>query len=275
MEEVRFRWLGVAGIELTVEGEILAIDPFFSRIPWWRVWIDPIHGDRALVAEHLPHCDVVLVTHSHYDHVLDVPDVVRNSGALVLGSRNTCRVLEGAEIPSLRYQEVHVGDDMGLGRFAVTVLPGSHITVAGRPLLTGDLPNWPVSAFGAQDYRMDACYSYLITAGGLRMLDWASTSVEGAERADVLWVGAPAPEAHYRELAQVVQPKVIIPIHWDDFFRPLSRPLRPFFRPPQPRWPPLGRLDIAELQRMLERAAPGARVLVPEIFAEYDLATLL
>ncbi len=40
-----------------------------------------------------PRCDFVLVTHAHWDHLMDVPDVVLNTGATALGSANTCQLL--------------------------------------------------------------------------------------------------------------------------------------------------------------------------------------
>ena len=50
---VWFRWLGVAGIELKVNGEILLIDPFFTRPPAWRMWFGRVSANHKLVAEHI------------------------------------------------------------------------------------------------------------------------------------------------------------------------------------------------------------------------------
>ena len=38
----------------------------------------------------MPRCRVVLVTHAHYDHLLDVPEVARNTGARTLTQRHYC-----------------------------------------------------------------------------------------------------------------------------------------------------------------------------------------
>src|SRR5207249_5512425 len=90
---VSFRWLGVAGVELTANGRTLAIDPFFSRPPFKRYLFGPISPDRTLVREKLTCCDYVLVSHAHWDHVMDVPEVALHTGALTFGSPNTCRLL--------------------------------------------------------------------------------------------------------------------------------------------------------------------------------------
>ena len=90
---IQIRWLGVAGIELRTADQTLVIDPYLTRVPFWRVAFRRLRTDHALVAQHIPRCDFVLVTHSHFDHLMDVPAVVHHTGALALGSVNTCRLL--------------------------------------------------------------------------------------------------------------------------------------------------------------------------------------
>src|SRR5258708_40356377 len=74
---VGMRWLGVAGTELSGDGRTLLIDPFVSRPPARRLWAGRVAPDGALVAEKVPQGDVVLVTHAHWDHIMDVPEVAR------------------------------------------------------------------------------------------------------------------------------------------------------------------------------------------------------
>jgi L-ascorbate metabolism protein UlaG (beta-lactamase superfamily) len=61
-----------------------------------------------------------------------------------------------------------------------------------------------------------------------------------------------------------VRPRWVVPVHWDNFFRPLSRPLRPLFMPN------LRRADLSRFRRRLEQLAPEVRVIVPELFRQYD-----
>ena len=89
----QFRWLATAGIELRVHGRIVLIDPFFSRFPLWKMWFGRVCVDHDLVAVKIQSCDSVLVTHAHWDHIMDVPDVVHNTGALAYGSPNCCQLL--------------------------------------------------------------------------------------------------------------------------------------------------------------------------------------
>jgi hypothetical protein len=75
---------------------------------------------------------------------------------------------------------------------------------------------------------------------------------------------------YYRELLAAVQPQLVIPLHWDDFFRPLHKPLRPFYRPPRLALPPLQRIDLNQFKSVVARNAPLARVLVPELLESYN-----
>ena len=67
---VSFRWLGVAGVELTANGRTLVVDPFFSRPPFMRFLFGRIGPNRRLVQEKVISCDYVLVSHAHWDHIM-------------------------------------------------------------------------------------------------------------------------------------------------------------------------------------------------------------
>lgn len=269
-----FRWLGVAGIELSLDGQVLAIDPFFSRFPLRRACFGRVSPDRALVAASMPRCDFVLVTHAHWDHVLDVPELVRLTGALALGSANTYRLLSLSGVPCPRLRRIGVGDRLALGRFRVRVLPNEHGTVLGRQVLSGPLRPHLQPPLRARDYRSDSCFGFLVEAGGCRLLRWGSNLAERAPTADVLFIGVHGPPALLKPLLEAVRPRVVIPIHWDDFFRPLSQPLRPMLASPQLALPPLQRVDLGEFRRTVQRLAPRARMLIPEIFEPYDASRL-
>ncbi|MHB8278441.1 MAG: hypothetical protein ACYDIA_12415 [Candidatus Humimicrobiaceae bacterium] len=43
-----------------------------------------------------------MVTHSHIDHLMDVPAIINNTGCKVYGSNNTCKLLSYCEIHDLK-----------------------------------------------------------------------------------------------------------------------------------------------------------------------------
>ena len=269
------RWLGVAGIELKVNKQILVIDPFVTRPSIRHMWFGRIRSDSALATAKVPRGDSVLVTHAHWDHVMDVPAVIEQTGAIAYGSTNTCRLLMILGVPEKHLQEIKAGDQLTLGMFQVAVLQAEHGLVLGRPFANGSLAPNLHPPLRMRDYRMDTCFSFLIEVDGLRFLDWSSEKVHLAHLADVLFVKPLQKPAYYEELLGTVQPRVVIPIYWDDFMRPLSQPLRPMLKPPRLAFPPLARVDLTAFHQMIKRIAPKTQVFLPEIFHLYELCEFL
>lgn len=252
---ISFRWLGAAGIVLQADHQVLAIDPFLSR-PTLSGLLHPLTSDIKLVEERLLVCNHVLVTHSHYDHLMDVPTVLRVSGARAYGSRNTRQLLGRSGIPSAEVQEVGVGDRLTLGPFSVEVIEGQHSSIPLGNIFNGSLkPDTPPPRY-AWDYKMDLCLGFRITVQGSMLLVCAAEPLP----ADVLFIVAQEPEAYYRKIFQGVRPKVLVPIHWDNFTSPLSKPLREFTRP--------GRISVDQLSRLARRVVPGCEVLIPQLFTD-------
>ncbi len=275
-EPVWFRWLGVAGIELCVGGRYLLIDPFVTRPPLRRVLAGRVDSNVALVAEKIPHGDDVVVTHSHWDHILDVPTVARQTGAAVYGSPNACRLLKICGVPEQRVHPLVAFARFTLGPYEIEALPAEHVRILGWPVFAGTVGTGLRPPLRLRDYRMDDDFSMLVESSGYRLLDWSSERVEHAAPADVLFV-KPHTSGHafFAALLDAARPRLVIPIHWDDFLRPLSRPMRASFGPPRWSVPPLRRVDLAVFQRLIEDLAPATRVFVPEIFRRYELSALL
>lgn len=272
---VSFRWLGVAGLELRTAGRALLVDPYLTRLPLHRLWFGRVEPDRALVRQIVEQADFVLVTHAHFDHLFDVPEVVRQTGAIALGSPNVCRLLSATGVPAGRVREIGAGDRLTLGDCTVEVLPAQHLTVFKRPLLVGSLPVDLKPPLRAWDFRMDACFSFLIEVSGIRLLDWTSERTQPAVPADGLLVKAGKSADYYCSLLAAVRPRFVVPVHWDDYFRPLSRPPRPLLLPPAWDWPPLRWTDLAAFRRTVERLAPGTQVRLPQALRAYDVGDLL
>ena len=253
-----FRWLGVAGMELNAGGQVLVLDPFFTR-PSLIDMLRPVRPDPSLAAEKLPECQFVLVTHSHYDHLMDVPEVLRQTGAVAYGSPNTCQLLHVLGIPSSQLQEIQIGNKLSLGSFKVEVIAGQHSWIPFSSIFNGSLRPGLYPPLRAQDYRMDVCLGYRITVMGFILLVCAAEP----QTADVLFAGAQEAREYYLRLFKAVQPRIFVPIHWDNFTRPLSKPLRRLSRP--------GRMQLWQLVGLARQVLPYANVIIPEIFKQYSI----
>lgn len=271
-----YRWLGVAGLEFTYDGYTLLIDPFFTRPGKMALILNRrVQADTQLIARHISRADAVLVTHPHYDHLLDVPEVLRRTGAPAFGTANTCALLALHGIPAGQIHVIQVGDRLELGPFYVEVIQTRHSSIPLARLFNGPLParlrdgkvRLPLRL---NDYRMDTSYGFRIHAGG-QILQVGKHPTP----ADMLFISPYGSRKTLGALLNAVQPRIIVPIHWDDFIRPLSKPLVPMLitpaQGPRPFLQPLGRLDMAAYIRYVHSIYPPAQVQFPEIFQVYPV----
>ena len=269
-KNILLRWLGVAGIELHKGKETLLIDPFLSRPPLRFIFSGRAKPDHDLIITHIPQAEYVLVSHSHYDHLMDVPVIALHTSAQIYGSVNTCQILRIHRIPENQIHLIVDGDKFSAGDFYVSVLPAKHPYAPGYT--SGHLKPNLAPPLQLRDYRMDSCYSFLIKAGGLQILVWSSISTNSAQPADILFLRAAADQDWYAELLTKVKPKLVIPTHWDNIFQPLSKSTQPFFTPPVLSLPPIRRINLDDFKRKIQSIFPHCQVLIPQIFKWYDLA---
>ncbi len=253
-----FRWLGVAGLELRVDDQVLAIDPFFTR-PTLLQMLRPVQPSVSLVKEKLPACNHVLVTHPHYDHLLDVPQVLCTTGAIAYGSASACQLLHLLGVPGAQARTIQVGDQLTCGAFQVEVVRGRHSPIPFGRVFNGGLKANLHPPLYVWDYRMDSCFGFLITVMGTRLLVCAAEP----HPANILFSVAQEPKEYYLKMLQGVTPQVFIPIHWDNFTRPLSMSIKRFTRP--------SRLSLEQLAQLCHKELSDVKVIIPEIFSEYTI----
>ena len=274
MDNITIRWLGVAGIEIGCAGRRIVFDPYFTRIPFHKLWLGRVAPDAALVHKHLPECDAVFISHSHVDHLLDVPEVIRQTRADAFGSPNTCRLLHACGAPEEKIHEIRLGYFLEIGPFKINAYAQRpHVSVGGygmRPLRSTLIP-----PLRAGDYRMDFGMSFLVEVQGVRLLVEACLDLDAVGRVDALftvpfWGVAGSERVHYQRLLDAYRPRVIIPIHWDDMWIPLSQPIRGQWVTTGRIFPPIARLDRDRFKRTIELIDPKAHVLLPERLETYS-----
>jgi L-ascorbate metabolism protein UlaG (beta-lactamase superfamily) len=263
------RWLGVAGFEFIFGEHALLIDPFLSRPPLKNVFMGRVSPDIQLIKETIKKADHILITHAHFDHLLDVPAIAIQTGALVYGSANVCRLLQVHQIPLAQSYVLHPFDKIKIPYANIKIIPARHPFIPGYR--SGLLKNDLKPPLHLRDFRMDECFSYLIEFENIKLLVWSSITTEHAEPADVLFLRSVGNQGWYDEIIKVVNPRLVMPTHWDNLFRPLSQPIRPFFAPPTLSNPLIRRINLNDFKKKIIHSDSTCNILIPNILQPYDL----
>jgi len=226
-------YLGTAGFVLSAPERTVVLDPFVSRRPLGHLLANkPLPSDPALVRSMIPKADDVLIGHAHFDHILDAPELCRQTGARLIGSRAACMVGRAAGLPEAQLVETAGREDIGSGAWTLRGLPSVHgKALFGKIPLPGDIaapPPWPARM---RDLRHGQVLNWLVDTGGLRVLhvdsaDFIRDELHGCQ-ADLVClcaIGRRYRPGYVREIVELTRPRWIVPCHWDTMLTPIDKP---------------------------------------------------
>lgn len=255
-------YFGVACFVLRWRDTAVLIDPFFTIVPPLKVAFGRTVSDPSQVDPHLHQLakvESVLVCHSHYDHVLDLPYVTPHlqPDPIVFGSRTLQHTLEPLQLP-IQFSTVnphaatsdHPGQWLSANRGKVRVLP----IASGHPnnyafihvwtdRLTADRSEPPTRA---SHWQEGETFAFLVdflddTTGSVVHRVYVQTSSRGLpdglvpeavlahKPVDVALLGMDCANYASRgepSIIDVLQPRTTLFCHWDNFFRSKRKPPR-------------------------------------------------
>lgn len=274
---LKVKFFGVSTLLLDDGETAILTDGFFSRPNLIAVATRKIAPDRELIARSLEKAGItklsaVLVTHSHYDHAMDSPEVALRTGAVLAGSESTANIARGWGMPENRIISVKDHQTLKYGRFEITFIPSEHAPLmVARGTITSPL----VPPVRAVSYKDGGSYAILIKHDGRSILVQSSAGIAtGAlkgTKADVVFLGVgllgkQTPEfrtKYWNEVVKEVGARRVIPVHWDDFSKSLDSPLVPT------PWP-LDEVKKAMAFLKERGAAEGVDVRMPAAWGEID-----
>jgi L-ascorbate metabolism protein UlaG (beta-lactamase superfamily) len=240
--QLRVTWMGVATLLVDDGSCALLTDGYFSRPSLARVAAGKLTPSAARVDGCLARAKVsrlaaVIPVHTHIDHVMDSALVADRTGAQLVGGESAANVGRGYGLPEERLLVAVSGEPIRIGAYEVTLVESHHCPPDRFPGVI-DAPLVP--PVRASAYRCGEAWSTLIhhLPTGKRLLIQGSAGfVAGAragQRADAAYLSIGQlglqPRSYlldyWSETVQAVGARRVIVIHWDDFFRPLSKPLR-------------------------------------------------
>lgn len=235
-------WMGVATLLIDDGSSALLTDGYFSRpslakIATGKVAPSPARVDGCLARAAVSRLAAVIPVHTHIDHALDSALVADRTGAQLVGGRSAANVGRGYGLAEDRIVVAVSGEPIRLGAYDVTLIESHHCPPDRFPGVIDEPVIPPVKASA---YRCGESWSTLVRhrSTGRRLLIQGSAGfVEGAlagHRADAVYLSVGQlglqPRSYlvdyWTETVRAVGARRVILIHWDDFFRPLTKPLR-------------------------------------------------
>lgn len=232
---VRVTYLGVNGYQFEAGGHALLVDPYFTRARLNSILFrQPIQPNDTRIKFGLGHVrtqvDAILVTHAHFDHLLDVPQVAQRTNARVITGATAANFAVACGLDRSRCLVVEPGATQVVGPWRIRVLPSAHDRIFGW-IPFGGTKTSPLSCpRKASDWRLGEPMAFLIEANGKRIyIDSGGTPdvLPPAQMrpVDLAIVGVALPDSRKRLRSAIEQlrAKYVLPSHQDDFFSPLER----------------------------------------------------
>ncbi|MEU9700725.1 MBL fold metallo-hydrolase [Streptomyces sp. NPDC047981] len=274
---VLLRWLGTAGWRIDTGGRTVLFDPYLTRFRTglFEASFDPAtplaKTDARLAREYAGNPELILVSHSHWDHVADVPHLARTTGARVLGTETTYHLLVALGVDPGQISVVKGGEVLDFGQgLVVEVVASLHSRNKRHSYFAPGTLCGPPAAVPAtiSDLPEGDTLAFQVTAGSegptlflMGASDFDQRAAEGL-RPDAAMVAVPSSSATHRYVPRLLRalggPEVVVPVHWDNFETPLREPVRA-----DPT------MDLAGLIGQVHRESPGTRVVVPDYRTVY------
>ncbi|MCF6311975.1 MAG: MBL fold metallo-hydrolase [Verrucomicrobiales bacterium] len=239
--DVQITYLGTNGYLIRSSDTSIVIDPFFSRISLAKVIFNtPYSPSASLIAKYTQaaqfpsRIDAWLITHSHFDHLIDVPPLQQQFGGKIITS-TTGKFLCLAAADDIPAQDIiasQAGNSYTIGNARIHVLPSIHDRVLGDIPIAGQISK-PLTSEPTRprDWKVGKTLAFLIEISGKKIyIDCGGLSGHPpqAHDVDLAILGAAVGDGQRRfaEAVRTLNPRYILPSHQDNFFTPLKRGFR-------------------------------------------------
>jgi len=236
---VTVSWAGVTTLLIDDGSSAVMTDGFFSRPGLLTIASRPLRPslpriDAALARLGVERLDAITPVHTHFDHAMDSAAVAARTGATLIGGASAAQLARGAGLESV---VATPGQPVTAGAFELTLVEGHHCPPDRFP---GEITAPVRPPARASAYRCGEAWSTIVThrpTGRTLLIVGSAGYLPDAlagRQAEVAYLGVGQlglqPERYLRqywtETVRTVGARRVVLVHWDDFLRPLDKPLR-------------------------------------------------
>ncbi|GAA0831257.1 MBL fold metallo-hydrolase [Streptosporangium amethystogenes subsp. fukuiense] len=271
-----FRWLGNSGWRVDVGSSTFLVDPYVTRFDTGLSSgafnpVTPLTVDTKTIRRHVGTPKTILVTHSHWDHFNDVPYIATSTEARVVGTTTTCNLALAFGVKDGLLSPVKGGEVLDFGDHVVEVVESLHSRNANYSMLfPGELASRPKRRpKNISELPEGDTLAFQVTVKGgpsvffMGGSDFVERNLAGLAP-DVAMIPITSSSSTYdyvpRLLRALSNPRVVVPVHWDNFEVALKNP---------PQADEKSKKSLAEFVATVRRVSPGTRVVTPEYLTPY------
>lgn len=284
-QPIELTYLGNAGWQIEAAGKVILVDPYITEFRTDRSDSQQITNDDPVATPDTAGIDAkihrahyILITHGHYDHMIDAPYIARKTGAVIIcsdsaahiaraygiGQRFTPADVSPAKIRRQSLIVVRGGEDLQFDGFSLAVIPSLHTALFDKRyndgFWAGSTPAGLTAPLHESDYAEGGTFIYLLRIAGHQLfimgsMNYIEREISGL-RPDVAIVGAGESRREIYDYAgrlmhALGDPPVVFPTHWDDYgTKPRAAALK----------------QVALFSQEIHAAAPQTRIVVPDYF---------
>ena len=221
-------WHGTASIEIRNGVDRILFDPFIPlKGSDWEIPIEDYDGFKN-----------ILITHGHFDHIVNIPEIVaRNPDVKIYCTKTPYRTLIGKNVPKKNLSIVNYGQHLDLDSFSIDVyhschaiLPKANIKRVASIIFNKNIGNLP---FIVHENKIcienDETILYVISASNQTVTVCGSLNLredcQYPTKSDLLVLPYNGWDDNFPIAVQMIErfkPKKVLLSHWDNTFSPIT-----------------------------------------------------